>query len=191
MSSLGKPLKLVQPGRWRDMTTEEVRKVLGRRAVNEDMIMAVVVALGMWGGLETGEDGSVTLNGTEFRTWIGCLCNKVIDEEACKFIKASLKVNVEPDGRRTQFELPVKDNPRLRAARQQAALFNYGYRAEQEAKKNWRANIKRQREEERDEEGPPARRVRWDSDEEFAVEETPDYYEDCVSFMLLFIVYFI
>jgi hypothetical protein len=91
MSSLGKPLKLVEPGRWRDMssTTEDVRKILGSRAVNEDVIMAVLVGLGMWGGLEVSEDGSVTLNSNEFRAWISCLCNRVLDEEACHFIKRS------------------------------------------------------------------------------------------------------
>jgi hypothetical protein len=60
MSSLGKPLKLIEAGRWGNMSTEEVRKILGRRAVGDDVIMAVLVGLGMWGGLEVGEDGSVS-----------------------------------------------------------------------------------------------------------------------------------
>jgi hypothetical protein len=173
------------------MSTEEVRKILGRRAVSDDVIMAVLVGLGMWGGLEVGEDGSVALNSSEFRAWISCLCNRVLDKEACHFIKKRLKVEIQPKERRAQLELPEKfrNNPRLRAARQEAALLNYGQMAEEAARRNWRANVKRRREELEEEEAPPARRVRWDSEDEFATEEIPDFYEDCVSFMLL--VYFI
>jgi hypothetical protein len=103
MSSFGKPLKLVGPGKWRDMNTENVRKVRGRRAVDEDVIMAVLTGLGMWGGLEVGQDGSVTLNSKEFRAWVGSLCNRVLDEEACGFIKSRLKVDVQPQVRRTRL----------------------------------------------------------------------------------------
>jgi hypothetical protein len=46
----------------------------------------------------------------------------------------------------------MRDNPRLRAARQEAALLNYGRMAEEEAKRNWRANVKRRREEAKEEE---------------------------------------
>jgi hypothetical protein len=127
MSSLGKPMKLVEPGRWRDMSTEDARKILGRRAVGEDVVMAVLVGLGLWGGLEVGKDGSVSVNSKEFRAWIGCLCNRVLDEEACGFISERLKVNIQPEARKIQFELPevLRENPRLRAARQEAALLNY------------------------------------------------------------------
>jgi hypothetical protein len=109
------------------------------------------------------------------------------------FHQEKLKVEIQPKERKAQLELPEKfrDNHRLRAARQEAALLNYGRMAEEEARRSWRANVKRRREEAEEEEGPPARRVRWDSDDKFAIEEIPDFYEDCVSFMLLFIVYFI
>jgi hypothetical protein len=193
MSALGKPLRLIEAGRWGNMSTDEVRKILGRRTVNDEVIMAVLIGLGMWGGVEMDEDGSVSLNSSEFRAWISCLCNPVLDTEACHFIKQRLKVQIQPKERRTQLELPEKfrNNHRLRAARQEAALLNYGKMAEEEARRNFRANVKRRREELEAEEAPPARRVRWDSEEEFATEEVPDFYEDCVSFMLLFIVYFI
>jgi hypothetical protein len=69
-------------------------------------------------------------------------------------------------------------------------VINFGRVTELQAKRNWRQAVKRRREEQ-EMDDPPARRPRWDSDDEFAVEETPDFYEDCVSFIFLFAIYFI
>jgi hypothetical protein len=74
----------------------------------------------------------------------------------------------------------------LKEARERAAWLNFARRSESEAKRRKREDLKRRREELDEESAPAARRSRWDSDDEFAVEEVPDFYEDCVSFIFSF-----
>jgi hypothetical protein len=99
-------------------------------------------------------------------------------------------VDVVPDPKPVRFQMPdeFKDLRRLRKARRTAAICNYGRRVEEEARRNRRAREKRRREDEEKDSAPPPRRSRWDDDDEFAVEEIPDYYEDCVSFNFYAIV---
>jgi hypothetical protein len=92
--------------------------------------------------------------------------NKVVDREACDFLKTQMDIQVEPDGHPVQFVIPegLKDDQRLKAAREKAAFLNFEQRLGQEARKSWRENVKRRREErerEAEEEVPPARRSRW------------------------------
>jgi hypothetical protein len=85
----------------------------------------------------------------------------MVDQEACDFLKAQMDVQVEPDDRPVQFVIPdeLKDDQRLKAAREKAAFLNFEQRLELEARKNWRENVKRRREERKaEEEVPPARR---------------------------------
>jgi hypothetical protein len=107
-------LELLEPGKWRDgMTTEDMRRILGRREIGEDVIMAVLMGLGFWGGFEVDEDRCVKINCTEFRLWISCLCSRVIDQEACGFLKDKFKVDVQPDRRMPSYQIPteLQDNP--------------------------------------------------------------------------------
>lgn len=62
--------------------------------------------------------------------------------------------------------------------------MNFERRNEMEAKRNWRLNVKRHHEELREQEVPPTRRTRWDSENEFAVKEVPDFHEDCARVIL-------
>jgi hypothetical protein len=112
-----------------------------------------------------------------------------------------MKVRIEPDRRKVQFENPprLQDDPRFKAAREMAALSNFERRLERE-KLKLRAQPgvrllaqlqqpgKRSRRDDDDEEQPPSRRSRWDSDSEFGIETTPDFYEDRVSFTLFYVV---
>jgi hypothetical protein len=111
----------------------------------------------------------------------------VIDKEACGFLEDKFKVDVVPDPKPVRFQMPdeFKDLRRLRKARRTATICNYGRRVEEEARINRRAREKRRREDEEKDSAPPPRRSRWDDDDdEFAVEDIPDFYEDCVSFMV-------
>jgi hypothetical protein len=180
-------LALVDPGKWvNGMNEEDIRRILGRRMIGEDEIMAVVFGLAMWGGYWVDERRRVTIDCKSFRLWIDCLCNRVLDQEACEYLKAKYDVDVEPDRRIVHFDIPADlvDDPLLKKAKETAAVLNFGRREEVEAKRNWRQAVKRHREELKEQEAPPTRRTRWDSDDEFAVEEAPDFYEDCVSFIL-------
>jgi hypothetical protein len=171
-----------------DMNEVDVRRVLGRRVVDREMMMAVLNAVRMWGGVRLSESGEVDINCSEFGLYVDCLLNRVIDQEACDFLKAEMKVRVQPDARPVDFEIPdeLKDDQRLKAAREKAAFLNFEQRLELEARKNWRENVKRRREELKAQEAPPVRRPRWSDSEPFAVEAPPPDWKDRVSFSFLF-----
>jgi hypothetical protein len=100
--------------------------------------------------------------------------DKVVDLEACDFLKTQTNGQAEPDDRRVQFVIPdeLKDDQWLKAAREKAAFLIFEQKLELEARKNWRKNVKRRREERKaEEEVPPARRGRWCECEEFEVED--------------------
>jgi hypothetical protein len=172
------------------MDEADVRRVLGRKIVTGEILLAVMHAVRMWGGVRLMEGGEVGINCNEFALFLDCLLNKVIDQEACDFLKAKMNVRVQPDARPVDIEIPdeLKDDQRLKAAREKAAFLNFEQRLELVAKKSWRENVKRRREERRaEEEVPAAKRSRWSDDEEFAVEVPPADWEDRVSFSLLFV----
>jgi hypothetical protein len=171
------------------MNVENVRRMIGQGKMGEDVVMGVLLSLGLWGGIDVDVgNGQIKVDCKEFLLWLKCINNRVIDQEACGFLKQKLRVDVEPDKRNVTFQIPADllDNPRLKEAREKAAWINFSRRSEAEAKRNKRQELKRRREELEEESAPAARRTRWDSDEEFAVENVPDYYEDCVSFICLF-----
>jgi hypothetical protein len=86
--------------------------------------------------------------------YLDCLCNKVIDQEACDFLESQMDVEVSPDARPVKYILPdeLKDDQRIKAAREKAAFLNFEQRLELVAKKSWRDNVKRRREERKAEE---------------------------------------
>jgi hypothetical protein len=176
------------------MNEADVRRVLGRRAIDGEIIFAVLHAIRLWGGMRLAGSGEVSVECNEFALYLDCLCNKVIDQEACDFLESQMDVEVSPDTRPVKFIVPdeLKDNQRIKAAREKAAFLNFEQRLELVAKKSWRDNVKRRREERKaEEEVPAAKRSRWSDDEEFAVEVPPADWEDRVSFSFLFNVYFI
>jgi hypothetical protein len=122
----------------------------------------------------------------EFMVWLHCLNNRVIDDDACKFLKENFRVDVVPDTKMSRVRIPeeFEDEPRLKTALEEAAIANYARRTELEAKRHWRENVKRRRDELEEALAPPARRPRWDSDDDFATEAVPDYYEDCRPILL-------
>jgi hypothetical protein len=176
-------LALIEHGKWKNgMNEENVRRILGRRVIGDDEIMAVVFGLGLWGGFKVDDRRCMTIDLGKFCLWVKCLCNRVLDQEACAFLKSKFNVDVQPDSRSVNFDIPeeLAGSALLKNARETAAELNFGLRQEKEAKRNWRQSLKRHRHELL-EEAPPTRRTRWDSDEEFGVVETPEFYEDCVS----------
>jgi hypothetical protein len=170
-----------------------VRRVLGKKSVTGEIVFAVLNGLKLWKGMRL-VDGEVSVECNEFALYLDCLCNKVIDQEACDFLESQMDVEVSPDARPVKFIVPdeLKDNQRIKAAREKAAFLNFEQRLELVAKKSWRDNVKRRREERKaEEEVPAAKRSRWSEDQEFAVEVPPADWEDRVSFSFLFNVYFI
>jgi hypothetical protein len=170
-----------------------VRRVLGKKSVTGEIVFAVLNGLKLWGGMRL-VNGEVSVECYEFAMYLDCLCNKVIDQEACDFLESQMDVEVSPDARPVKYILPdeLKDDQRIKAAREKAAFLNFEQRLELVAKKSWRDNVKRRREERKaEEEVPAAKRSRWSDDEEFAVEVPPADWEDRVSFSFLFTVYFI
>jgi hypothetical protein len=93
----------------------------------------------MWGGAQVA-NGRVTVDYREFMLWLTCINNRVIDEEACVFLKERFHVDVQPDPRETNVQIPerFKDERRLKVALEKAAVLNYVKRMELEAKRHWR-----------------------------------------------------
>jgi hypothetical protein len=175
------------------MDEADVRRVLGRKIVTGEMVMAVLHFVRLWGGLRVTGSGRVVLDCVEFGVFADCLLNKVMDQEACDYLKSQMNVDVEPDDRPVQFNIPdeLKDDQRIKAAREKAAFLNFEQRLELEARKNWRQNVRLRREERKAaEQVPPVRPGRWSESEDFAVEVPPADWEDRVSFSFLFNVYF-
>ena len=183
-------------GNWKVMTEEDVRKELSKRGMTMSTVLAVLYAWQMWGGgkVEDMGDGraKVDTDVNDFGKWLMCLLNGVIDQEACDFLKRVMKTDVQPDPKDISFEIPLHlQDDRIRKAREKAALLNYERRLELQAKKNFRDNVRKRLAERAEEEGEPARqKSRWDDAVPFAVEETPDTWEDRVSLTFLLSVCF-
>jgi hypothetical protein len=182
------------------MDESDVRRVLSKRGMTVDVLMAVLHGLRMWDGLKV-DSGKVRIDCYEFSLFLANLLNRVIDKEACEYLQPRMKVPVEPDRMKVQFENPpgLHNDPRFKAAREMAALSNFERRLEREKSRlreqrgvrllaQLQQPGKRSRQDDDDEEQPPTRRSRWDSDSEFGIETTPDFYEDRVSFVLLYVI---
>lgn len=63
-------LTLLDPGKWANgMNEEDVMRILGRRVIGEDEIMAVVFGLGLWGGFKVDDRRCVTIDFKSFCLW--------------------------------------------------------------------------------------------------------------------------
>jgi hypothetical protein len=63
----------------------------------------------------------------KFCLWVKCLCNRVLDQEACGFLKSKYNVDVQPDSRSVNFDIPeeLAGNRLLKKARETAAELNF------------------------------------------------------------------
>jgi hypothetical protein len=165
------------------MDVDDVRRVLSKAGMTVDVLMAVLHGMRMWDGVKV-DSGEVRIDCYEFSLFLANLLNRVIDKEACDYLQPRMKVPVEPDRMKVKFENPpaLHNDPRFKAAREMAALSNFGRRLEREKLKlrerrgvrllaQVQQPVKRSRDE--DEDGPPTRRPRRD---------LPDTYEDTVSY---------
>jgi hypothetical protein len=73
-----------------------------------------------------------------------------------------MKVKVQIGVRPVTFDIPeeLKNDPRLKATRKKTAFLKFSQRMDLEARKKWRENVKRRREEREAEEAPLTSR-RW------------------------------
>jgi hypothetical protein len=56
-------LALIDHGKWvNGMNEEDVRRILGRRVIGDDEIMAVVFGLGLWGGFKVDDRRCMTID---------------------------------------------------------------------------------------------------------------------------------
>ena len=177
---------------WR-MSEDDVRRVLNRRGMTVDVLMAVLHGLKMWDGVKVDSE-EIKIDCYEFSLFLANFLNRVIDQEACDYLRPRMKVKVEPDRRRVRFENPpsLQNDPRFKAAREMAALSNFGRRLERK-----KLELREQRgvrllaqvqqpvkrrssdDEDDDDDQPPIRRPRRD---------LPDSYEDTVSYTHCFVI---
>jgi hypothetical protein len=106
---------LVTERDWNELGVEEMRRLMGNKLMDADVIMAVLQGLQMWGGVQFEEE-RMSIDCREFLVWVRCLNNRVIDEDACQFLKRKFRVNVEPDKKVPRFVVPEEfvDEPRVR-----------------------------------------------------------------------------
>ena len=173
---------------WKVMNEEGVRKELGKRGITMATVLAVLYAWEKWGRMVIAENANggldIHTDMSYFCSYLTCLLNRVIDPEACDFLKRKMKTDVHPDPQDVDFVIPpeLQDDRKLKQAREKAALLNYERRLELEAKRNFRDNVRKRRAELAETENvPPRQKSRWNDSVPFAVEETPDTWEDRVS----------
>lgn len=116
---------------------EDVQRMISQRKMGADVLMGVLLSLGIWREIDV-DGGQIKVDYKEFLLWLNCLNNRVIDQETCGFLKEKHSVDVQPDPRDVTFQTPEElvDNPRLKEAREKAAMLNFARRTELEAWRN-------------------------------------------------------
>jgi hypothetical protein len=93
------------------MNVENVRRMIGKGKMDADVVMGVLMCLGLWGGMDVDVGNEqIKVDCKEFLLWLKCLNNRVIDREACGFLKQKLKVDVQPD--QEKGDVPDSGGPR-------------------------------------------------------------------------------